>query len=219
MLRDMSDARPRILLADDHAMLLEAFARLLEPECEVVGKVTTGAALVDAARRLMPDIIVTDMTMPGMSGIDAARTVLARQPDVRVILLTMHDDPALAAEAFRVGVSGFLLKSSAGSELLEAVRNALRDEAYLTPLVADGDLTRLADLAPASCPLEKLSSREREVLQLLAEGMGMKQVGAELGITPRTVAFHKYRLMKTIGASTNADLVQFAVRFHLVAQP
>lgn len=211
-----SDTRPRVLLADDHQLLLEALARLLEPACEVVGRVTDGRALLEAADRLHPDVVVTDVSMPGVDGMQAARQLIAAHPEVRVVVLTMHDDPYLAAEAFALGASGFLLKNSAGAELLHAVREALQDGTYLTPLIAGGDLAALERLTDDRSPVERLSPREKEVLVALAEGLGMKQVGARLGITPRTVAFHKYRLMKTINASSNAELVQFAMRHRLL---
>jgi DNA-binding NarL/FixJ family response regulator len=190
---------PRVLLADDHALLLDAFTRLLEPEFAVVGRATDGRALVHAALELRPDVIVADVSMPEMNGLDAARQVRQALPRVRLVFLTVHEDAELAAEAFRAGASGFLVKSSAGGELARAIRDALAGRRYLTPRVAGGDLRAL-----------------REVLQLLAEGRSMKEIAARLDITERTVAFHKYRLMDKLALRTTAELVQLAVRHRLV---
>lgn len=208
--------RPRVLLADDHVLLLEAFRRLLEPEFEVVDSVADGAQLVEAAMRLAPDVVVTDVSMPRMGGIEAARRLRGTLPSARVVFLTVNEDAQLAAEAFRFGASGWVLKSSTATELVVAVRAALRRRRYLTPLIAGGDIDALplpASGAPAS---EQLTPREREVLHLLAEGKAMKEVAAVLGITPRTVAFHKYRMMESLGIRSSAELVRFAVRSGLV---
>jgi DNA-binding NarL/FixJ family response regulator len=208
--------RPRVLLADDHVLLLEAFRRLLEPEFEVVDSVSDGAQLVEAAVRLAPDVVVTDVSMPRMGGLEAARRLRGILPSARIVFLTVNEDAQLAAEAFRFGASGWVLKSSTATELVQAVRAALRRRRYLTPLIAGGDIDALpipASGAPAS---EQLTPREREVLHLLAEGKAMKEVAAVLGITPRTVAFHKYRMMESLGIRSSAELVRFAVRSGLV---
>jgi DNA-binding NarL/FixJ family response regulator len=183
--------------------------RLLEPKVTVVGGVTDGRALVQAALALRPDVVVTDVSMPELSGLEAARKIRQMLPATRVIVLTVYEDPALAAAAFRAGASGFVVKSSAASELFEAIRTALANRCFLTRRVADGDLDALPS---PGLPLERLSPREREVLELLAEGRSMKQVGARLGITPRTVAFHKYRLMAKLAIRSTAGLVRFAAR-------
>ena len=208
--------RPRVLLADDHGLLLEAFTRLLEPEVAVVGRAVDGRALVRAALELRPDVVVTDVSMPELNGLEAGRQIRQALPGVRLVFLTVHEDPALAAEAFRAGASGFVAKSSAASELLRAIRDALAGRRYLTPRVAGGDLRALPAPAAHGSPLDRLSPREREVLQLLAEGRAMKEIGARLGITVRTVAFHKYRLMAKLGAHSTAELGQFAARHRLV---
>ena len=187
--------RPRVLLADDHGLLLEAFTRLLEPEFTVVGRAVDGRALVHAALELRPDVVVADVSMPELNGLEAGRQIRQALPQVRLVFLTVNEDPELAAEAFRVGASGFVVKSSAASELSQAIRDALAGRRYLTPRVAGGDLRALPAPAAPGSPLNRLSPREREVLQLVAEGRSMKEIGARLGITTRTVAFHKYRLM------------------------
>jgi DNA-binding NarL/FixJ family response regulator len=208
--------RPRILLGDDHGLLLEAFTRLLEPEATVVGRATDGRALVQAALELRPDVVVADISMPELNGLEAGRQIRQALPGTRLVILTVHEDPELAAEAFRAGASGFVLKSSAASELTQAIRDALAGRRYLTPRVAGGDLRALPEKASPGSPVERLSPREREVLQLLAEGRSMKEVGARLGITARTVAFHKYRLMEKLAVRSTVELGQVAARHRLV---
>ena len=207
---------PRILLAEDQALLLELFRRLLEAEFEIVGSVADGAALVDEAVRLEPDIIVTDVSMPRMGGIAAARRLRAVLPASRVVFLTVNEDPRLAAEAFRLGALAWVLKSSTATELVHAVREAVQGRRYLTRLVAHGNMNELPPPEDAECSVEQLTPREREVLQLLAEGKLMKEVAGVLGITARTVAFHKYRMMETLGIRSSAELIQFAVRSRVV---
>jgi DNA-binding NarL/FixJ family response regulator len=207
--------RPRVLIADDHALLLEAFEHLLEKEFEVVGKATDGRKLVSMAQEIEPDVIVADMTMPELNGLDAARQILATLPDTRIVLLTVHEDAMLAAEALRSGVSGFLVKRSAAGELQRALREALAGRTYLTPLVADGDSELLLLETGDPSPIDRLTPREREVLQLLAEGYSMKEVGSRLGITARTVAFHKYQMSKKLDVRSTAELVRFAVDHRL----
>jgi DNA-binding NarL/FixJ family response regulator len=204
---------PRLVLADDHVLLLEAFERLLEDEFTIVATASDGPSLVARSLELQPAAIVTDVTMPRLSGLDAARQILAAHPETRIVFLTVHEDASIAAEAFRIGGAGYLLKRSAGSELKTALASALSGNRYLTSLVAGGDATRLLDGDGPTDPVARLSPREREVLLLLAQGLPMKEVGRRLGITARTVAFHKYRLMDTLGAKTNADLVQIAMRY------
>ena len=209
-------AKPRILLADDHGLLLEAFQRLLEPEFDVVGSVEDGAQLVDVAERLRPDVVVTDVSMPRMGGLEAARRLRDSVPETHLVFLTVNEDPHMAAEAFRLGASGWVLKASTATELVGAVRAALEERLYLTPLVAGGDIDALPPPSVATNRVELLTPREREVVQLLAQGRSMKQVAADLGITARTVAFHKYRAMKSLAIETSAELVGFAVRHKLL---
>jgi DNA-binding NarL/FixJ family response regulator len=208
--------KPRVLLADDHGLLLDAFTRLLEPEFDVVGRATDGRALVRTAVEVRPDVIVADVSMPELNGLEAARQVREALPHVRLVFLTVHEDVELAADAFRAGASGFLVKSSAGTELSRAIRDALAGRRYLTPRVAGGDVRALPVSASAASPVDRLSPREREVLQLLAEGRSMKEIAARLAIAERTVAFHKYRLMDKLALRTTAELVQLAVRHRLV---
>ncbi|HET6574372.1 MAG TPA: response regulator transcription factor [Fimbriiglobus sp.] len=208
--------RPRILLADDHRLLREAFARLLETDCDVVGSVADGRALLAAAADLRPDIVVLDIAMPLLNGLDAARQLKREMPEVKVIFLTMSEDPDVAAEAFRVGASGYLLKNSAASELLQAIREVSRGRSYVTPLATRGLVDTLIHTAePVAKPAE-LSLRQREVLQLLAEGHTMKETARLLKITPRTVAFHKYTMMELLGLRSSAELVQFAIKTHII---
>lgn len=209
-------AKPRVLLADDHVLLLEAFRRLLEPEFDVVGSVGDGAQLLDAAVRLVPDVIVTDVSMPRMGGLEAALRLREILPSARIVFLTVNEDAQLAAEAFRMGASGWVLKSSTATELVEAVRSALKKRRYLTPLIARGEIDALPAPPAGGTDRDHLTPREREVLQLLAEGKAMKEVAAILGITARTVAFHKYRMMESLGIRSSAELVRFAVRSRIV---
>ncbi len=208
-------ARATILLADDHVLLLEAFRRMLEPAFEVVGTAADGAALVEEALRLEPDVVVADVSMPRMNGLEAARRLRGELPRTRVVFLTVNEDPQMAAEAFALGASGYVLKSSTALELDHAIRSALAGRRYLSTRLAGGDPLSLPAPAARSNPLERLTLRERDVLKLLAEGLSMKQVGAELGIAARTVAFHKYRMMETLGLRTSAELVGFAVEHRL----
>ncbi len=208
---------PRVLLADDHIILLDAFRKLLEPECEVVGTVTDGRALLEVGPTLNPDIIVLDMAMPLLNGLDAGRQLRQRMPDVKLIFLTVNEDPELAAEAFRMGASGYLLKNSAASELFHAIREVSKGRVYVTPLVAKEMVDTLINGSQRRKLSRDLTSRQREVLQLLAEGRSMKEVATLMKITPRTVAFHKYRIMDELHLKTNAALVQFAIKQGLVS--
>jgi DNA-binding NarL/FixJ family response regulator len=204
--------QPRVLLADDHLMLREAFAWLLQSTCDVVGAVADGRSLLTAAQQLRPDIVVVDVAMPLLNGLEAVRRLKRTNPEIKSIILTISEDPDLAAEAIRCGVSGYLLKNSAASELIRAVGEVMQGRSYITPLVAKGMAgSPVRRELPAEKP-ELPSSRQREVLQLLAEGNTMKQIARALDITPRTVAFHKYGMMKQLGAKTTADLVKIAVK-------
>ena len=205
--------RPRILLADDHAILLEAFKALLEPEFEIVGMVTDGRTLVAEFVRLKPDAVVVDIAMPLLNGLDAGRQVKAQERSAKLIYLTMNPDPELAVAALRLGASGYLLKSSAATELTQAIRESLRGRSYITPLIAGDAVDSL--MAPRTSP--ELTIRQREVLQLLAEGRSMKEVGGILNVATRTVAFHKYRMMEQLGLRTSAELIHFAVKQGVVS--
>jgi DNA-binding NarL/FixJ family response regulator len=206
--------RPRILMADDHTMLLDAFKTLLESEFDVVGAVTDGRKLLEEFSRLHPDVVLLDIAMPLLNGLDAGRQLKAQRKSVKLIYLTMNPDPDLAGEALRLGASGYVLKSSAFQELKQAIHEALRGRSYITPLIA-GDA--VGSLIEHHTSRHELTMRQREVLQLLAEGRSMKEVGAILDVTPRTVAFHKYRMMEQLRLKTSAELVQFAVKQGVVA--
>ena len=208
-------ARARVLLADDHVLLLEAFRRMLEPAVEVVGAVADGAALVEQALLLEPDLVVADVSMPRMNGLEAARRLRGDLPGTRVVFLTVNEDPQMAAEAFALGASGYLLKCSTATELNDAIRAVLAGRRYLSKRLAGGDPDALPAAAAADRPLEQLTLRERDVLKLLAEGLTMKEIGAQLGIATRTVAFHKYRMMESLGLRSSAELVSFAVENRL----
>jgi DNA-binding NarL/FixJ family response regulator len=214
----MQGIRPRILIADDHTLIAELCKRLLETEFEVVGTVGDGRALVRAAAELKPDVIVVDVAMPVLNGIDAACQVQQELRAVKVIYLTMNPDPKLAAQAFRRGASGYLLKTCATSEMVAAVRTVLQGRSYMSASSSRNDVTGLRGRPSKVVEEEdKLTDRQREVLQLLAEGKIMKEVGAILNMTPRTVAFHKYRIMEALCVNSNADLVRYAIRNHMVA--
>lgn len=208
--------KPRVLLADDHVILLEAFQKLLEPTCHVVGAVADGRALLAAVERLQPDIIVADVSMPQLNGLEACEQLKRKHPDARLIFLTVSEDPDLAAEAIRRGASGYLLKKSASSELFEAIRSVLAGRPYITPLISTEPAGVFVSRARNSDSAHTLTLRQREVLQLLAEGRSMKEAADILKVSPRTVAFHKYGMMEHLGIKTSAELVQHAVRLGLV---
>jgi DNA-binding NarL/FixJ family response regulator len=201
-------------MADDHLLLLGAFKALLEPEFEVVGTVTDGRALLEECSRLHPDVVLLDVAMPLLNGLDAGRQLKAQRRSIKLIYLTMNPDPDLAGEALRLGAAGYLLKSSAAQELKQAIREALRGRSYITPLITSDVVSSLMEPRP---PRAELTPRQREVLQLLAEGKSMKEVAAILDLTPRTVAFHKYRMMEQLRLKTSAELVKFAVQQGVVA--
>lgn len=209
--------RPRLLLADDHTLVLAAFQSMLEPDYEVVGAVADGRSLVDAALRLKPDLIVADFYMPLLNGLDAGRLILQELPAVKLVVLTMDQDPDLAACAFRMGVCGYLLKNSAGAELKRCLAEVCAGRRYLTQAIARGCISDLLLLSENPASPQALSEREREVVQLLAEGRPMKQVADILAISPRTVQFHKYRVMERFHLHSSAEVVQFAIHNKLIA--
>lgn len=209
--------RPRVLLADDHRLLREAFAQLLSPTCDIVGSVADGRALLEAAQDLHPDVVVLDIAMPQLNGLDAARQLKRIMPDVTIIMLTVNEDPDVAAEAIRAGASSYLLKNSAASELLQAIQEGMNGRSYITPLIAKKLVDALAHKPGQRDATGITSARQREVLQLLAEGHTMKKIASILKITPRTVAFHKYEMMKRLGVTSTAELVKTAVRLGVVS--
>jgi len=208
--------RPRIVLADDHSLLLGAFKSFLEPEFEVVGTFLDGRTLVDNVKDLHPDVIVLDIGMPLMNGISAGQKLKQDIPTVKLIYLTMNQDPDLAAEAFKLGASGYLLKSSAASELAFAIREALTGRSYVTPLITEGMVGSFVQNLKRKKPTHKLTLRQKEVLQLLAEGRSMKEVAAILNLTPRTGAFHKYTMMEQLNLKTGAELIQYAIKNSII---
>jgi DNA-binding NarL/FixJ family response regulator len=209
--------RPRVLLADDHLMLLDALKGLLEPAYSVVGLVREGRALLKAADRLRPDVVVLDIAMPHLNGLDAGRQLKKKMPAVKLIFLTMNEDPYLVGEAFRAGASAFLLKQAAGMELTDAIAKVLKGGTYVTPSAAKGQtnisLREPQDRDHAPEP----TSRQREVIQLLAEGRSMKEAAHILNITVRTIAAHKYSVMDLLQIETNAELVQYAVKHGIIS--
>lgn len=204
--------RVRILLAEDHTLVAEAFQRLLEPHYEVVGIVADGRSLLKVGQQLKPDVAIIDIGMPLLNGLDAGRELKRLLPHVKVIFVTMNDDPDIASEARRFGASGYLLKTSASSELLKAVQEVLRGNSYLTPRISERLRLEFIKDPRADRPAKHLTMRQREVLQLLAEGRPMKEAADILGITPRTVAFHKYRTMEAFNLKSNAELIRFVIR-------
>jgi len=206
-----------VLLADDHTIVAEGLRSLLEGEFEFVGTVGDGRALLDAAQKLKPDVIVADISMPLLNGLDAARHLKRAGATAKIIFLTMHAEAQFAAEAFRAGASGYLLKSSAGEELITAIHEVIKGRAYVTPLITRDVLSFLMGAAgEPEQPSVKLTPRQREVLQLIAEGRTMKEVASILNISARTVESHKYEMMDAIGVQTNAELVQYAIKIGLV---
>jgi len=206
--------RPKIIIADDHAMVADGLARIVLDVGDVVATVRDGLELVDAARRLHPDIIVADVTMPGMSGIDAMRQLRKEGIPARFIFLTIHTEARLAAEALRAGASGYLLKHAAGEELLAALRTVLEGRTYLTPMVTKEVLLNLASSETSAEP--RLTPRQREVLRRIAQGERLKEIAFSLGISVRTVEDHKYQLMRTLGVESTADLVRFAIKQRII---
>jgi len=214
----MSSNRSRILIADDHNLVAELCKRLLEPEFQVVGTVSNGRDLVRAAAELKPDVIVVDVAMPVLNGLDAGKQVKEALHTVKLVYLTMNTDPELALEAFDRGASGYLLKTCAASEMVLAVREVLRGKTYVSPTLKE----RVAYLRWERKKMiveeaDRLTERQREVLQLLAEGKVIKEIGYTLNLATRTVLFHKYRIKGMLGAKSDAELVRYAVRNHIVA--
>lgn len=207
---------PRIILADDHTLLVEAFRNLLEPTYDVVGVVGDGLALLDAAPTLKPDMIVIDIAMPRLNGLEAGRRLKQMMPDVKLIFLTVNEDPALAVEAMRFGASGYLLKTSAASELFDAIQAALKGRSYVTPKIARGMQDAFIRDPQSKNRSKELTLRQREVMQLLGEGKSMKEAAHILGVTPRTVAFHKYRMMEELGIKTTAEMIQVGIKKHIL---
>jgi DNA-binding NarL/FixJ family response regulator len=210
-------SRPRVLLADDHRLVAEGLKSLLSAEFELVAVVEDGRALVEAARKLRPDVIVADITMPHLNGIDALAQLKQDDEQVRVVFLTMHPEVAYARRALEAGALGYVLKHSAPSELIAAIRAALDGKTWLTPAVAGEVLQSMkGEPEKAGDPVASLTPRQREILQLLAEGRSAKEVGVALGVSARTVEFHKYQMMERLDLHTSAELVHFAIKHGIV---
>ena len=211
--------RTRILLADDHAMVCAGLRKLLEPEYEVVGTVADGRALLKAVADLKPDLVLVDIGMPLLNGLDAGREVRKLVPHTKLIFLTMNPDPDIAAEALRIGASGYLLKNSEGDELSQAVREALRGVSYVTPQIAKAmEENYIRDPKSLDRP-RQLTGRQREVLQMLAEGRSAKEIAYTLQVSVRTVHFHKYGIMEQLVIKTNSELVQYAIKHAIISPP
>ena len=212
--------RPRILIADDHSMILAGLRKLVEADGDVVGAVEDGRALVEEAQRLRPDVILLDISMPLLNGLDAARQLTKLVPDSKLIFLTMHATPTYATEAFKAGASGYLIKRSAASELKQAIHAVMRGQHYMTPLITKDVLA--ATLHPPQAtvrqrPVAALTPRQREVLQLIAEGKGTKDIATLLNISVKTVEFHKSRIMDELDLHSTAELTKYAVVEGLVS--
>ncbi|HEY9508007.1 MAG TPA: response regulator transcription factor [Gemmatimonadales bacterium] len=206
--------RTRVIIADDHTMFRQGLAYLLPPEMDLVATVADGRELVEAIRRLQPDVVVADVTMPELGGLEALRIVRQERLHARFIILTVHADPSLAAEALRAGAMAYVVKQAAGEELVEALRLAVANRTYLSPLVSGDVVRRLVE--GATSPGETLTGRQREVLRLLAEGRRVKEIALQLGLSVRTVETHKYEIMHALEIDNTADLVRFAIRRGLV---
>ena len=207
--------RPRVLLADDHRMVAEGLRNLLSGDFDLVGIVEDGQALVAAARELKPDVIVADISMPRLNGLDAMEQIHKENPSSRVVFLTMHAEVAYARRALDLGASGFVLKHCAAAELILAVRAALDGEVFITPSVA-GPMLRNSRRGGGREPGLAPTPRQREILELLASGMSAKEIAASLSISGRTVEFHKYQMMEALGLHGSAELIHFAIKHGLV---
>jgi DNA-binding NarL/FixJ family response regulator len=205
--------RTTVLLADDHAIVAEGLATLLKGQFDLVGTVSNGNELIEAARKHRPDVIIADIGMPVLSGLEALRRLKAARNEAKIIFLTMHADAQLATEAFRAGASGYVLKQSAGEELIAAIREALQGRTYLTPLITKDVIANFTETTP---PTVKLTPRQREVLRLIAEGRRMKEIAAILELSTRTVETHKYEMMRGLGVESTAELVRYAIQIGLV---
>ena len=202
--------RPTVLLADDHAIVTDGLSRILrEADFDVVGAVRDGQRLIDAATRLRPDVIITDVSMPGLTGLDVLARLRAERLDSKLIVLTMHNDADLAADVIRGGASGFLLKESAGDELVTAIRHVLDGKVYITPIVTKDVMERMSRPTKATEP--QLTPRQRDILRLIVKGQRMKEIAANLGLSARTVEGHKYEMMDVLGVTSTAELVRYAL--------
>lgn len=208
--------RATLLIADDHTLLAEACKSFLEPEFEVVGIVDNGRALLRLACKLKPDVVVLDVAMPQLNGLDAGDQIKKLLPATKLVFLTMNMSPEVAAEAFRRGASGYIVKSSAAEELLKAIRRALRSQSYMSSAITKETVDFLLRSGGSYTEETRITPRQSEVLQLLAEGKSMKEIAGVLNLRPGTVAFHKYKMMEVLGVKSNAELLHYAIKHHLV---
>ena len=209
--------RARVILADDHNLLVDTFKAFLEPHFDVVGTFADGHRLVQGAPALQPDVIVLDVGMPIMNGLIAGQRLKQLLPRVKLIYLTMNQDPDVAAEAFRLGASGYLVKTSAASELVHAIKEVLLARSYVTPLMTKDMVGSFIQNFKRRKVRHELTLRQREVLQLLAEGRSMKEIAYHLNVTPRTIAFHKYTMMDQLDLKSSAELIQYAMKSSILA--
>lgn len=207
---------PRIFLADDHTLLVDAFRRLLEPEFEIVGSASDGRALLALAPKVYPDVVIIDLGLPLLNGMDAGRELKKLMPRTKILVVTVNEDPAVADEALRSWASGYLLKKSAGVDLIRAIREILEGKSYVAPIIARKLTDGLIRDPGGAVSHKSLTPRQRQVLQLLAEGRTMKEAAEVLNLTTRTVAFHKYRIMEDFGMRSNSELFRLAIRERLV---
>ena len=206
--------RPRVIMADDHSLILAGLRKLVEAECDVVATVEDGRALIEAAQRLNPDLVLLDISMPLLNGLDAARQLTKVAPEIKLIFLTMHASPTYATQAFEAGASGYLLKRSAASELQQAIHSVLDGQHYLTPLITKdvlGTVLRRKNGQRGDSASTALTSRQREVLQLVAEGRGTKEIATILNVTVKTVEFHKAGIMRQLDLHSTAELTKYAL--------
>ena len=210
--------KPRVVLADDHTLVLEGFKRMLEDTCDLVAMVEDGRALIEAAVRFDPDLVILDISMPLLNGIDAARQLKKQCPRAKLLFITMHADRAYLKAAFQAGASGYLLKRSASDELEEAIRAVMKGHYYITPLMTRDVIDSLLKESPDEASQEDpLTSRQREILQLVGEGRSAKEIAKLLDLSPRTVEFHKAQIMEQLDLHTTADLVKYAIAKGLIS--
>lgn len=207
----------RLLIADDYRLVAEACKEMLQPEFDIVGIVTDGRSLVQAALELKPDAAIMDVSMPHLNGLDAAEQIKRKLPSVKIVFLTVNADPGIAAEAFQRGASGYVLKHSGAEEFVAAIRKVIAGQSYLSPLIARETMTYLLRQPKDERKKKDITPRQSEILQLLAEGRAMKEVADILDITPGTVAFHKYNMMERLSITTNAGLLMYALKHNMIS--
>lgn len=216
--------KPRVLIADDHTLVAEGVQKLLEPEFQLCGRVADGRALVRAVEKEQPDIALVDIALPLLNGLDACRQIKKSMPQVKLLILTMHGEQHFVTEAFRAGVSGYILKQSVAEELVFAIKEVLKGRLYVSPSVAENLVEQALNPSEAGASRsmrgdDRLSARQREVLQLIAEGQSTKEIASTLNVSIKTVEFHKTRIMKQLGVHSTAELTKHAIAIGLIAMP